>query len=318
MGILKYYYTFRGTMSLRNFWLTGILPGISTLLVTLILDMAVLRNNEAPTLSLILLIVMQVPCLSFLIRRCHDRNRSGHFLWFLLIPLLNAWPIIELLFVPGKPTNNRFDNISPVYSDPLVDAAIFFFVAVAAPISWFLSVCYVICTVICSEPYEEPTALAFFEGLKNDIGTLSDGLAASGTPYGVQIFFFVSTLSFLVLRSFIALKNKSGLSVAAYTVLSLFTAGIWWITQTYPVICANFAPPAENLSVQDYLGEAPTHTFKISIEDVIRGSMGISTHILAASSLYATGFFALMGVLLLKSEAKKSTIAPPPLPTEHE
>ncbi len=42
------------------------------------------------------------------IKRCHDRDRSGHFMWLGLIPLLNLWPFIELGFLPGTSGPNTY------------------------------------------------------------------------------------------------------------------------------------------------------------------------------------------------------------------
>jgi uncharacterized membrane protein YhaH (DUF805 family) len=43
-----------------------------------------------------------------LIKRSHDRDRSGWFILLFLVPLLNLWPLIELLFLRGTIGSNRF------------------------------------------------------------------------------------------------------------------------------------------------------------------------------------------------------------------
>lgn len=43
-------------------------------------------------------------------KRAHDRGWSGWFTLLLLIPLLNLWPFIELIFLPGDPAENRFGS----------------------------------------------------------------------------------------------------------------------------------------------------------------------------------------------------------------
>ena len=46
--------------------------------------------------------------LSFQVRRCHDRGRSGWFLLLWCLPILNIWGLIELYFLSGTPGPNRF------------------------------------------------------------------------------------------------------------------------------------------------------------------------------------------------------------------
>ncbi len=42
------------------------------------------------------------------IKRCHDRDKSGFFLLLNLVPLLNFWPLIELLFFKGAEGSNEY------------------------------------------------------------------------------------------------------------------------------------------------------------------------------------------------------------------
>lgn len=46
------------------------------------------------------------------IRRLHDTNRSGHFLWLLLIPLVGPIIVIVLLAQKANPAGQRFDKAS--------------------------------------------------------------------------------------------------------------------------------------------------------------------------------------------------------------
>jgi len=43
-----------------------------------------------------------------LVKRAHDVNRSGHFCWLLLVPIVSIWPLIELLLFQGTSGDNRF------------------------------------------------------------------------------------------------------------------------------------------------------------------------------------------------------------------
>ncbi len=49
------------------------------------------------------------PMIALLAKRCHDRNYSGWFQLLLLVPLVNIWCWINLLFLRGTEGPNRFD-----------------------------------------------------------------------------------------------------------------------------------------------------------------------------------------------------------------
>jgi len=48
------------------------------------------------------------PGLVLNVKRCHDRGRSGAFFLISLIPLLNIWYLIEVLFLPGTEGGNKY------------------------------------------------------------------------------------------------------------------------------------------------------------------------------------------------------------------
>jgi uncharacterized membrane protein YhaH (DUF805 family) len=48
--------------------------------------------------------------IAMLIKRSHDRNRSGHFIWLMFIPIINLWPAIELSFFKGTEGPNKFGD----------------------------------------------------------------------------------------------------------------------------------------------------------------------------------------------------------------
>jgi uncharacterized membrane protein YhaH (DUF805 family) len=56
----------------------------------------------------VLLVVPGLSALAVMIKRAHDRNRSGYFVLWTLIPLIQIWPMIELGFFRGKEGANPF------------------------------------------------------------------------------------------------------------------------------------------------------------------------------------------------------------------
>ena len=55
-----------------------------------------------------LYLVIGVIGVSFQVRRCHDRDRSGWFVLLWLLPILNIWGLVEMYFLSGTPGTNRF------------------------------------------------------------------------------------------------------------------------------------------------------------------------------------------------------------------
>ena len=49
--------------------------------------------------------------LAILGKRCHDRDRPIWFLLLLLVPVIQLWPLVDLLFLPGSADLNRFGPV---------------------------------------------------------------------------------------------------------------------------------------------------------------------------------------------------------------
>jgi len=65
-------------------------------------------NQSLGCFSSIVLIFGAITGLAVLIKRCHDRNRSGWFLLLGLVPLFNIWVGIELAFFSGTQGSNDY------------------------------------------------------------------------------------------------------------------------------------------------------------------------------------------------------------------
>ena len=42
------------------------------------------------------------------VKRCHDRGKTGFFLLLNIVPLLNLWPFVELVFLKGETGANKY------------------------------------------------------------------------------------------------------------------------------------------------------------------------------------------------------------------
>jgi uncharacterized membrane protein YhaH (DUF805 family) len=59
-------------------------------------------------LGLLPVLIMIYPSVMLFVKRAHDLDRSGHFCWLLLIPLVSIVPTIMLSFFKGTTGPNRF------------------------------------------------------------------------------------------------------------------------------------------------------------------------------------------------------------------
>ena len=103
----------KGRSSRKDLWLRTYLPFLGIYILTVIFDIVTgIFDSETgydPILA-ILSILMTWPWTMVLIKRAHDRNRSGWFLLVSLVPILNLWPAIELYFFKGTEGSNRFGD----------------------------------------------------------------------------------------------------------------------------------------------------------------------------------------------------------------
>ncbi len=113
-------FSFRGRMSRRDYWLKGFLIMFPIGIFNNILAYGV-GSEGALVVSMIIGIASMWPGLAIVVKRLHDRNRSGWFVATALIPIANIvfsiWILIEVWFLKGTSGPNRFGN------DPVALAA---------------------------------------------------------------------------------------------------------------------------------------------------------------------------------------------------
>ncbi|KAB2832665.1 MAG: DUF805 domain-containing protein [Caedimonadaceae bacterium] len=106
-----------GRLNRKRYWLMSLLTTLVFVLYVFALTASGFIQTEpgqpvemGPGLILLLVGYAFIFFISLMmnIKRAHDRGRSGHFLWLLLIPLVSLWPTIELLFLKGTEGSNKF------------------------------------------------------------------------------------------------------------------------------------------------------------------------------------------------------------------
>ena len=102
-----------GRATRRDLWLRTYLPFLGIYVLAFILDM-ITGNFDAQKgyglISALVSLILIWPWIAVLIKRCHDRDKTGWFVLLFLVPLLNLWPAIELYFLRGTTGTNRFGD----------------------------------------------------------------------------------------------------------------------------------------------------------------------------------------------------------------
>jgi len=117
ISIKQLLFSFHGRITRSTYWLKFSLPYFIIYLLVSFLDGIMFGSFEsganAGLLSGIFVLIALWPSLAVAVKRAHDRNRSGWFILLMFIPLVNIWPLIELGFLKGTDSENKYG------SDPL-------------------------------------------------------------------------------------------------------------------------------------------------------------------------------------------------------
>jgi uncharacterized membrane protein YhaH (DUF805 family) len=135
MGWFGFIMSARGRASRRRYWLSCWLPLLIASLVPLVLGAAATyvamlsigtQPTEAAVTSLatsyghaiIIDLLLLWPSFAAVVKRLHDRGKSGWFILVGLIPLIGQiWLLLEVGFLPGQRGDNRYG------ADPLAPAS---------------------------------------------------------------------------------------------------------------------------------------------------------------------------------------------------
>jgi uncharacterized membrane protein YhaH (DUF805 family) len=105
------YFSASGRISRSTFWLRFYVPAMVITMLAAMADIGLGTFNKEFSVGLVggvVGILLLYPCIIAYVKRSHDRNRSGWFVLLLLVPLVNFWPAVELLFLKGTDGPNRF------------------------------------------------------------------------------------------------------------------------------------------------------------------------------------------------------------------
>lgn len=101
------YFSATGRMNRKRYWVNYfVLP---VLVMLAIFGLGLLTQSKAIGWLLILSsFVLGVASICAGIKRLHDRGRSGWFYLVLYVPIVQFWPLVEILFLQGTEGTNRF------------------------------------------------------------------------------------------------------------------------------------------------------------------------------------------------------------------
>jgi uncharacterized membrane protein YhaH (DUF805 family) len=104
-----------GRISRSQYWLRFTLPYFVISFVTYLIDKALGLGHYGDAgayypgfLYDLVVFILLWPAVVVAIKRIHDRGRSGWFYLVMFIPVVQLWPAVEIMFLPGTKGPNRF------------------------------------------------------------------------------------------------------------------------------------------------------------------------------------------------------------------
>lgn len=109
-------FSFEGRISRKQFWVNGHLMVILPLmLVSSMMDVAFGYMFADGPVSMAMAILLLWPSIAISVKRWHDRDKSGWWVFIVLVPIIGLiWALIEIGFTQGTIGPNRFGK------DPLM------------------------------------------------------------------------------------------------------------------------------------------------------------------------------------------------------
>jgi len=106
---LKKYAVFRGRARRREYWIFELWHAI-ILVALIVIDIKVSAagHNDASVLTGLYLLATALPSFAGLVRRLHDTNHSGWWIFISMVPLVGQVVLLSFLIKDSDPGANRF------------------------------------------------------------------------------------------------------------------------------------------------------------------------------------------------------------------
>jgi len=115
MPLSKILFSFEGRINRAKYWLYGVLFLMVIFALILGIFYLILGATGLTIGYIIGLILIIWSGLAIAVKRCHDRGRSGYFVFVSLIPILDIWYLAEVGFMRGTDGPNQYgpDPLAP-------------------------------------------------------------------------------------------------------------------------------------------------------------------------------------------------------------
>ncbi len=108
IAVLKKYAVFNGRAGRKEFWMFVLFNLIISLLLSLIEG---LFSDSTSILSGLYSLAILVPSLAVAVRRLHDTNRSGWWLFLILLPIVGPIVLIVFYAMAGDKAANKYGEV---------------------------------------------------------------------------------------------------------------------------------------------------------------------------------------------------------------
>lgn len=102
----KKYAVFSGRATPGEYW--GFTLSAIIIAVAVLFPISILINDENDIILNIFLLAITIPMLAVTVRRLHDTNRSGWFIFLNLIPIIGSFILFIFYVSSGTPGENKY------------------------------------------------------------------------------------------------------------------------------------------------------------------------------------------------------------------
>ena len=99
---------FDGRASRKEFWMFALLNSIFALIVSIVGPYAVGSLGKINVLYGLYILAIFLPSLALTVRRLHDTNRNGWWIFILLIPLIGGIVLLIFEVLDSTPGDNKY------------------------------------------------------------------------------------------------------------------------------------------------------------------------------------------------------------------
>ena len=106
MDIQKTFFSFKGRLNRKPYFLYNLGIGMMSGLIQFIVESS--NSSLIAILGFVAVLILTGCSISVMVKRLHDLDKSGYFGFIMLIPLVNIFFGLYLLFFKGTTGYNRF------------------------------------------------------------------------------------------------------------------------------------------------------------------------------------------------------------------